>query len=102
MPSGLHFTLSGPRPRMPPGWKISSMVSSFWPGDAGAEEAWVCASKTEQEKASKTHTAKRTFTAAPVKEDIAREEVYISARDKRLSCKRQVCRPNMPAQCPIW
>src|ERR1035441_9344237 len=76
-PSGLHFRSSGPRPSMPPGLNISSIVSSFFACDSCDEgEGTDCASKNEVDSTQQTNAANRVFTLAPTRK-ICSGKVYI-------------------------
>jgi hypothetical protein len=45
--SGLHLTVSGPRPVMPPGAKMASMVRDFLSGVADCARAYQLISKKQ-------------------------------------------------------
>src|ERR1019366_517177 len=75
--SGLHFTSSGPRPSMPPGLNISSIVSSFFVcGSCEAGDGTDCATQKEVASTQQTNAANRDFTLTPTKK-ICSGEVYI-------------------------
>src|ERR1017187_1095434 len=65
-PSGLHLRSSGPRPRMPPGCNISSIVNSFLVClCCGSGDGTACAIRNELASTQQTNAANRDFTLAP-------------------------------------